>query len=272
MNACSTMVLISLAVNGLLCLLAWRLKWLSVSGALSAIVVGATVLQFSHWGGWLLLLMFFFTSTVLGKIARPIAALVDSGIQKKGGCRDWAQVMANGGLAALAAFYYGVGGGQMALVMLGSALAASTADTWSGEVGIMSHKPPVSIRTFRPVPPGLSGGITWLGTLSGLLGSVLIAVAWYGAFAIHADGSWELLASIVTVAGFCGTLVDSYLGATLQGHYWDPQRKQITEHAVRDGVKLELCRGIRWIDNDVVNLLSNVVAVLIGVCLGSIVL
>jgi hypothetical protein len=38
----------------------------------------------------------------------------------------------------------------------------------------------------------------------------------------------------------------------------------VTEHEQRNGKKLELCRGIRWIDNDVVNFLSNVIAVLVG--------
>jgi uncharacterized membrane protein len=110
----------------------------------------------------------------------------------------------------------------------------------------------------------MSGGVTWLGTASSLLGSIMIALAWYATFADYSDPSWLFLASIVAVAGAIGSVADSYLGATVQGHYYDPKRKQITEHETRDGVKLELCRGIRWIDNDVVNFLSNAIAVLVG--------
>ena len=172
--------------------------------------------------------------------------------------------MANGGLAAAAALLYGISGNRLALVMYGVAVAASTADTWAGEAGILSSKPPVSIRTFRPVPTGMSGGVSLLGTASSLLGSIMIATAWYATFADYSDNSWLFLASIVAVAGMVGSLADSYLGATIQGHYYDPKRKQITEHEERDGLKLELCRGIRWIDNDVVNFLSNVIAVLLG--------
>ena len=272
MNPSLITALVGLVLNGVLCFVALRLRWLSKSGAVSAFPVGFSIYYFTHVNGWLLLILFFFTSTILGKISRPTAMRISDGIQKKDGCRDWAQVLANGGLAAAAALYYGAGGGIPALVMFGSALAGSTADTWSGEVGILSKRPPVSIRTFKPIPHGLSGGITWLGTCSGLLGSALIAIAWYGSFATYSDVSWLFLASIITVAGFCGTLVDSLLGATLQGHYWDPVRKQVTEQDERDGVELPLFRGIRWIDNDVVNFFSNVVAVLVGTGLSVIVL
>jgi uncharacterized protein (TIGR00297 family) len=256
--------LISLGSNVLLGLIAWRLRWLTVNGAFSAVLVGSGVFYFTDLGGWLLLMLFFLTANVLGKIARAATSPSTAGIQKKGGHRDWAQVMANGGLALTAALLYGMDGGTLALVMFGSAIAASTADTWAGEVGVLSKKPPVLITTFQPVPTGLSGGVSLLGTVSGLLGSALIATAWYGTFASDSRISWVYLASIVTVAGFCGMVVDSLLGATVQGHYWDPERAQITEHDQRDGKHFELCRGIRWIDNDVVNFLSNAIAVVIG--------
>jgi uncharacterized protein (TIGR00297 family) len=264
--------LISIGINLLLGLVSWRLRWLTVNGAMSAVLVGSGVLHFTGFGGWLLLMLFFLTANVLGKIARAATPPAAEGIQKKGGRRDWAQVMANGGLALSAALFYGMEGGTLALVMFGSAIAASTADTWAGEVGILSRKPPVSITSFQRVPTGLSGGISLLGTLSGLLGSLLIAIAWYGAFALDSNLSWVFLTSIITIAGFSGMIVDSLLGATLQGHYWDPERNQITEHDQRDGQRFELCRGVRWIDNDMVNFLSNAIAVLIGSGLSLIIL
>jgi uncharacterized protein (TIGR00297 family) len=266
-------VLIGVGVNGLLGLVAWRLRWLTVSGTISSFTVGFIVYYFTGVQGWLILLLFFATANVLGKIAKGIKQSQQiEGLQKKGGRRDWAQVLANGGLATVAALFYGFGGDVLALVMFGSAIAASTADTWSSEVGVLSKNPPISIRTFKSVPTGLSGGISFLGTISGFLGSALIAIAWYGAFALDSSIHWLFLASIITIAGFCGMLADSFLGATLQGHYWNPQRNQITEHEYLDGMKLELCRGIRWIDNDVVNFLSNVMAVLVGSGLSLIVL
>ncbi|PKL12935.1 MAG: DUF92 domain-containing protein, partial [Spirochaetae bacterium HGW-Spirochaetae-8] len=170
--------LISLGANLLLGLFSWRLRWLTMNGAVSAVLVGSGVWYFTGFGGWLLLMLFFLTANVLGKISRAATPAATAGIQKKGGRRDWAQVMANGGLALAAALLYGMDGGILALVMFGSAIAESTADTWAGEVGILSKTPPVSITTFQRVPPGLSGGVSLLGTMSGLLGSFLIAIAW----------------------------------------------------------------------------------------------
>ena len=256
--------LIPFGVNLAVAIVAYVLHWLTLSGALSALLVGFFAFRFTGIGGWFLLMLFFITANILGKLGRAVSQGDIEKIQKKGGRRDWAQVMANGGLAGASALLYGIAGGRLALVMYGAAIAASTADTWAGEAGILSRKPPVSIRTFRPVPVGMSGGISPLGTFSSFLGSVLIALAWYATFADYGDGSWILLASVVAVAGMIGSLTDSYLGATLQGHYYDPERKQVTEHEQRNGKKLELCRGIRWIDNDVVNFLSNVIAVLVG--------
>jgi len=255
---------IPIAVNLGMAIGARALGWLTFGGTVSAFLIGFLAFRFTGIGGWSLLMLFFITANILGKLGRSISRTIVDSIQKKGGCRDWVQVIANGGLAGAAALLYGFGGGTLALVMFGSAIAASTADTWAGEVGILSKKPPLSIRTFKPIPTGMSGGVSWLGTVSGLFGSALIALAWYGAFADSSDSSWMFLASIVAVAGMTGSLADSLLGATVQGHYWDPQHGQVTERDQQDGVKFELCRGIRWIDNDVVNFLSNVVAVLIG--------
>ncbi|WP_422482247.1 DUF92 domain-containing protein [Pleomorphochaeta sp. DL1XJH-081] len=257
-------ILIPLFANIALAVISYILHWLTLSGAVSALLVGFLTYRFTGFGGWALLMLFFITANILGKVSRAVSRAIDNGIQKKGGTRDWAQVMANGGLAAAAALLYGLDGGRLGLVMFGAAIAASTADTWAGEAGILSRKPPISIKTFKPVPTGMSGGVSLLGTLSSLLGSILIAIAWYATFADFNDSSWVFLASIIAVAGMVGSLVDSYFGATIQGHYYDPESKRITEHEQRNGKKLELCRGIRWIDNDVVNFLSNVIAVLLG--------
>jgi uncharacterized membrane protein len=64
-------------------------------------------------------------------------------------------------------------------------------------------------------------------------------------------------AALAGVMGFAGAVIDSYLGAAVQAQYYDPETKEISEDDERDGRKLELTRGIRWVDNDMVNLMSN---------------
>jgi len=56
---------------------------------------------------------------------------------------------------------------------------------------------------------------------------------------------------IILVSGFVGALVDSILGATVQGLYIEDDSGEILEKRGDNG---RLIRGLSWVDNDVVNL------------------
>ncbi len=82
--------------------------------------------------------------------------------------RNHRQVLANGGVAALAA----LAGSRIAFA---GALAAAAADTWASEIGRHSRTLPRLIPNGRPVPIGTDGGMTLLGTAGGIAGAVFIA-------------------------------------------------------------------------------------------------
>ncbi len=257
--------LIALIVNLAIMIPVKIMKLLTVSGMLSAVLVGTVIFASTGFEGWLILMFFFISANVIGKIAKRVSPVDLSAIHKKGGTRDWAQVFANGGIAAGAALYFAFTASPYALVMFGASVATATADTWASEAGILSSKDPVSILTFRRIRPGMSGGVSLLGSLSSMLGSILVAYLWYISYAPAGNTRYFFLASIVAVSGIIGSLLDSILGATLQGHFWDPEREMMSEKEFSaDGTKRELCRGIRWIDNDVVNLVSNAVSAVLG--------
>ena len=113
---------------------------------------------------------------------------------------------------------------------------------------------------------GLSGAVSGLGSAAGILGSLLVALYWMSSF-LPLEGKSFAYASIVAVSGFFGCLMDSVLGATVQAHYYDQEHDCLTEHPVLNGTALPLERGIRWVDNDLVNLISNVIATLLGASL-----
>lgn len=265
-------LIVPLMINVVLAVGALLLKALSLSGALAATVVGFVILHCIGWGGWAVLLLFFLSATILGHVNKLLSDQSEKRIQKKSGPRDWAQVFANGGLAAVAALLYGISGLAVALVMFGASLACATADTFASEAGTLSKSPPISIRTGTIVPKGMSGGITLLGTISSVVGALLIALAWFAACASYHNAPFFFLALIIGGCGIFGSFVDSYLGATVQAHYWDAENKQLTEHKKRNGKTLELCRGISWIDNDTVNFISNAAAVLLASGLSALVL
>jgi len=149
-----------------------------------------------------LLLAFFVLSTLLSR---------------RGTARNERQVIANGGIAALAA----LAGNWL---WFAGALAAANADTWATEIGSHSRTPPRLIISGRRVPAGTDGGITVLGTAGGIAGAGLVAGLSY----LLGQRSGVAIA----VAGIVGMLVDSLLGATVQGK-------------------------VRWMDNDVVNLAAT---------------
>ena len=61
----------------------------------------------------------------------------------KGSQRDWQQVMANGGLAAMASALYYYTGAPIWLLGACICIAAANSDTWASEVGSMSKRKPI---------------------------------------------------------------------------------------------------------------------------------
>lgn len=171
-----------------------------------------------------MLLAFFISASLLTAAAK--------GGEKSGGDgrqRNARQVFANGGIAALAAL-------AGSWVCFAGALAAANADTWATEVGSHSPSAPRLISNGRRVPAGTDGGITLRGTAGGVAGALFIA----GLVHLLAPGRFVAVA----VAGIAGMLLDSLLGATLQG-----RRK--------------------WLDNDAVNLAATAAGAALAALIGT---
>lgn len=252
---------------GLIIVLAgvWR-GWLTRTGALAALTVGGTTLTFGGLPLAVPLVTFFLTSTLLSKADSAAKDLASQRFEK-GHARDALQVLANGGVVALAAFGSWLSSDPRWFVLGLGAVAAVTADTWATELGTLSQTPPRSVITGRSVGPGASGGVTLLGTAASIAGGLLIGGV--GALFVE-EPPRALIAG--AVAGSFGSLLDSLLGATCQRHYWDPVHRELTEKSERDGRPLSLRRGVPWVNNDVVNLFAalggGICAVLLWMVVG----
>ena len=238
---------------------AYRAHALSLSGALAACAVGTIAFGIGGWTGALVLFAFFIPSTLLSRVGKARKrALVDIG---KTGARDAWQVLANGGAAALA-MLAAPALGAPAIAAFAGAFAAASADTWGTEIGTLARGTPRSIFTLRPIATGLSGGITWQGTLAELGGAAVVAGV---AAALHAAAFWP-----VFIAGVAGAFIDSALGATAQSLRYCPACARACEtnpHAC--GSATVLRRGIAWFGNDAVNFAATLAGAAIAYALSA---
>ncbi|MEO6067257.1 MAG: DUF92 domain-containing protein [Gemmatimonadales bacterium] len=228
---------------------------LSRSGALAALAVGAAVTWGTGWWGAAALLTFFIGSTGVSRACPDPAA--ERG-EAKGGRRDAGQVLANGGAPALGALL-GLAEPTVGLWVLSIGLAAAAADTWATALGATCSTAPRHLLTGRPVPAGTSGGITLRGTGGSMLGAASIGVVGW-----LATRDVRLLVTCIVV-GTGGMLVDSLLGATLQGRFHCPACDVSTERPWhRCGTLARAVGGIRWLTNDGVNAITTLLATGMG--------
>lgn len=257
-------VVLTLGVLALVGLWAWWKRQLTASGLAMALAMGLVTTLIGGFTSLSLYLFFLLSAALIGRLSRRISGLEK--IHSKGGRRDWMQVLANGGAALVAIVIHHFEPGPLPLAVFCACLGEACSDTWASEIGVLSTRDPVSILTFTRVPRGLSGGVSLLGTGAALLSSVLYAMFAFSCY----RGIGMSLSLLVCLSSFVGVMVDSLLGATIQAHYYDEKEDLFTEHSHdREGNALKLARGIRFMDNDMVNLTSNVVTFLLCWSLGS---
>lgn len=134
--------------------------------------------------------------------------------ERREGRNGW-QVWANLGVAALTSLVYAISGNRAWLVATAAALAEAATDTVASEVGQTYGQKPILITTGYSVPSGTDGGITQIGTLSGIAaGLVVVAVSVLDGIVPEAQ-FW-----IPASTGVIGMFMDSVLGATLQRRGW----------------------------------------------------
>lgn len=232
--------------------MARRAGSLSSSGAVAATLVGALSAA-AGWAWAALLVGWFIASSLLTRAGAQVKATRTQATLPAGGARTATQVWANGGLFALAALGATMlGHPWLAAAALG-ALAAAAADTWATEIGLLSAATPRSIIGGAPVEAGLSGGVTWMGSLGGAAGAMAVGLA-----ATTLLAPMPAPVSAVVAAGVLGGFADSLLGATVQAKRHCARCDRWTERATHDcGVATKHRRGWRWMTNDTVNVLAT---------------
>jgi len=237
-----------------------RVRALSTSGAFAGTFVGAIALA-AGWSWGFLLVAHFITASALSKFGEKRKARLIGAVVEKGDRRDAKQVLANGGVYALAAIAYMLSHTRAWYAVGIGALAASAADTWATEIGTLAGRNPRSIVSGQPVPAGTSGGVSLIGTIASLGGALFIAAG-------AALARWPVPFTAVVLGGLAGAMADSMLGATLQTRRWCDVCAKPTERPVHScGARTRRIGGLRGFDNDAVNAVCSGVGALVTLLL-----
>jgi len=235
----------------------YRRAWLDRGGAIAALCVGGAIFT----GGWNLvaaLLFFFFSAGILGHIARrQLSGMEIEAEQHR--ARGAGQVLAVGLVPALGALGFALAGKTAFYEAALAALAFATADTWATDIGMTAARPPRLLGIGRRVPRGVSGGMSWRGTVASVAGAA--AVSTMGLFGSTADRSSTLLK--VTVLGVAAGLLDSLLGATLQRRDRCPVCGIVTERKEHCGAATVPAGGL--LSNTGVNFVCSVAVALAAI-------
>ncbi|WP_102274566.1 DUF92 domain-containing protein [Cytobacillus massiliigabonensis] len=237
----------------------YSFRLLTMSGSIAAFFVGLSVsLGFGIKG--LIILGFFFASSSYWSKYKKRNKVEIEGRHEKGSRRDWQQVVANGGTAALFSLLYLILPKTIWIIGFAISLAAANSDTWASEIGSLSKRRPFFIRTFKPIDAGTSGAVSLLGTFAAISGAITISLL---AFYFFHLSIFE--ASVIFVFGFFGNLLDTVLGAFIQAVYKCEVCKKEVEALSHCGKKTIFIRGLPFMNNDLVNYSSGLLAALLGI-------
>ena len=247
--------LIAIALNTLLMSLAFisPKKLLTPMGYLHAWVLGVIVWGCLGWQAYAVILVYFAAGSAVTKVG--FAEKAAAGIaEDRGGVRGpgnvWGSAL-TAAICALLAWLTGLTSTSMAglsssqlvqLLILGFVASLSTklSDTSATEIGKAYGQRTFLITTLQPVPRGTEGAVSLEGTLAGIAGSLILAVAAWGiGFISMVD------IGVCAIAAFVATTIESLIGATVEDK-------------------------LPGLTHDVVNIINTLIGAVVAIALGTV--
>ncbi|HVR37811.1 MAG TPA: DUF92 domain-containing protein [Thermoanaerobaculia bacterium] len=198
-----------LAINAALAIAGYLAKSVDVSGAIGGFVLGAIIIIGAGWPLYVTLLAFFVIGTACTKLG--YARKARAGLaQEKGGRRGFSHAFSNVGVAAICALAV-PRAGVVPYLMAVASLATATADTTASEIGQFLGRRAFLPLSLRRVPVGTEGAISIEGTLAGLIGGLVAAVAGVVSFGYGVPRAKAIV--LVTLCAFAGSYLESIAGS-----------------------------------------------------------
>jgi uncharacterized protein (TIGR00297 family) len=233
-------------------------KNLTISGAVAAFLVGLILFTLSPPFG-IMLIGFYLVSSKLTAYQKSRKLQIEEFSMK----RDAVQVLTNSVVLVASVIVQYLSDKydhhlRLYCVFGVAVLACCTGDTWASELGSVLSSTPVLVTTLKSVPPGTNGAVSWAGLAASILGGAFIGtlyefLAIFFPLDIFQFGGYNII-GIGALAGFVGSLVDSFLGATVQASYYCNEKNKIVK---KIGKSTVLITGYPLLSNEMVNLVSS---------------
>lgn len=185
------------------------LRLLTQDGARAAVILGLVAFGFGGFESALILVSLFTSSNVVSYIFSKSTQFESDNDNSR---RNGSQVWSNGFWFALFVCLWYFLKADMLIIAAFGAIATACSDTWATEAGVPKSGKTILITSGEMVSPGTDGGISFAGTIAASLGALFIA-----SLTLFFDRNFAIIAVVsITLGGFIGGMVDSWLGAYFQ--------------------------------------------------------
>jgi uncharacterized protein (TIGR00297 family) len=228
---------------------------LTPSGYIHALALGTILWSTLGYKGWTVCVLYLLLGQLVTKIGfqtKTKLGIAEGRGGRRGPENVWGSAAA-GTICTLAAAAAASSSSSSSTIFLGlsrevwilgyiASLSTKLADTFASEIGKAYGQTTFLITSLKPVPRGTEGAISLEGTVASIVGGLLLSF-----FAYYIVGLLPSIKSVVvsTVAAFIATMIESVIGATLQGK-----------------------KGMSWMTNEVVNFINTVIGAIVAMSLG----
>ncbi len=251
-------------LSPILACLAFLSKSLSFSGGIATLALFYLVGYFSDsdilpilFIG-LMFLLASLSSVMTKKLKKKSGAKVNSGHARTG-----SQVLAVGAVAVACLILYDWTDQTIFNLLYYVCITEQFADSISSDWGYFTKGNTIDLVRLKPIPKGLSGGVSLLGTVLALASSFLLLLV---PFFLSAEMNTACYVAASVIA-FLGTMLDSALGSLLQARYRCPVCGALTEADEHCGNTAVLVKGWAMVKNVTVNLFASIGSFLLGLLL-----
>ena len=265
MGMISPLLQIVVILSPILACLAFLSKSLTFSGGVATLVLFYLIGYFSngHYMPILYIGLMFALASASSVISKKIKQKREQKSHESH-ARTASQVLAVGAVAVIGLILYALSDQAIFCLLYYVCIAEQFADSISSDIGYLTKGKTVDLLRWKPIPKGISGGVSLLGTTLALASSFLLLLIPFFAQHVRMTPVCYLVAALIA---FAGTLLDSVLGSLLQARYRCSVCDELVETSSHCGSPAVLVKGLKSVKNVTVNLFASIGTFLLGLLL-----